>query len=85
MTLDELFAAERELDASNAERLRAINRQGKMVSGVDTHLLQELVEKLLPAKAIAEARHAHQVWLSLELDAIEANLRKQALTEGVTS
>lgn len=84
MTLDELIAAERELQVSNDERLRAINRQGKVVGGVDTHLLQELIEQLLPAKAKAQARHRHQVWLARELDEIEANLRKQALTQGVT-
>lgn len=84
MTLDEMVAAERELDAANTERLEAINRQGKMVGGIDTHLLQMLIEQLLPAKPIALARLTHQHWLASELDRIEANLRKQALTQGVT-
>lgn len=69
-----------QLKQSNQQRLAEINARGKMVSGIDTDLVEKLVEQLLTPEQIARAHHNHQMWLAATLDEIEANLRKQALT-----
>lgn len=70
-----------QLEQSNQERLHAINARGKTVSGIDTKLVELLLEQILPPDAIARAHRAHAVWLAATLDEIEANLRKRVFTD----
>lgn len=67
------------LTASNVSRVEKLIKRGVQLQGLEAHYLVSLLEVLAGPQLVAVAKEAHEEWVSVTLDDVDARLRMNEL------